>query len=100
MIKKEHPDSGVVFIGPCAAKKLEAMRRTVRSDVDFVITFEELDAMFIARDIEFDDFKVGAVHSLLFTPISSSMVVRGTFFFISVERFCPIFSITSMEQQK
>jgi iron only hydrogenase large subunit-like protein len=35
------------------------MRRTVRSDVDFVITFEELDAMFIAKDIEFDDFKVG-----------------------------------------
>lgn len=59
MIKKEHPDASVVFIGPCAAKKLEAMRRTVRSDVDFVITFEELDAMFIARDIEFDDFRVG-----------------------------------------
>ena len=59
VIKKEHPDSSVVFIGPCAAKKLEAMRRTVRSDVDFVITFEELDAMFIAQDIEFDDFKVG-----------------------------------------
>lgn len=59
LIKKEHPDASVVFIGPCAAKKLEAMRRTVRSDVDFVITFEELDAMFVARDIEFDDFRVG-----------------------------------------
>lgn len=59
MIKKEHPDSSVVFIGPCAAKKLEAMRRTIRSDVDFVITFEELDAMFLARDIEFDDFRIG-----------------------------------------
>lgn len=59
LIKKEHPNASVVFIGPCAAKKLEAMRRTVRSDVDFVITFEELDAMFVARDIEFDDFRVG-----------------------------------------
>ena len=48
-IKKEHPNAKVVFIGPCAAKKLEAMRKTVRSDVDFVITFEELDAMFEAR---------------------------------------------------
>ena len=56
IIKKEHPDASVVFIGPCAAKKLEASRRTVRSDVDFVITFEELDAMFIVKDIEFDDF--------------------------------------------
>lgn len=42
-IKKEHPNAKVVFIGPCAAKKLEAMRKTVRSDVDFVITFELLD---------------------------------------------------------
>lgn len=51
-IKKEHPNAKVVFIGPCAAKKLEAMRKTVRSDVDFVITFEELDAMFEARGID------------------------------------------------
>ena len=51
-IKKEHPNAKVVFIGPCAAKKLEAMRKTVRSDVDFVVTFEELDAMFEARGID------------------------------------------------
>lgn len=51
-IKKKHPDAKVVFIGPCAAKKLEAMRRTVRSDVDFVITFEELNAMFEAKGID------------------------------------------------
>ncbi len=50
-IKKEHPNAKVVFIGPCAAKKLEAMRHSVRSDVDFVITFEELDAMFEAKGI-------------------------------------------------
>ncbi len=51
IIKREHPDAGVVFIGPCASKKLEASRRTVRSDVDFVITFEELAAMFEAKGI-------------------------------------------------
>lgn len=56
-IKEDYPDSKVVFIGPCAAKKLEASRRTVRSDVDFVITFEELDAIFTARHIEIEDFK-------------------------------------------
>ncbi|MBO4515704.1 MAG: 4Fe-4S binding protein, partial [Lachnospiraceae bacterium] len=38
IIKKERPNASVVFIGPCASKKLEASRRTVRSDVDFVIT--------------------------------------------------------------
>lgn len=51
-IKKEHPQAKVVFIGPCAAKKLEAMRKSVRSDVDFVITFEELQAMLDAKGIE------------------------------------------------
>lgn len=56
-IKQEHPDARVVFIGPCAAKKLEAMRRTVRSDVDFVITFEELQAMFDAKDIDLEDYE-------------------------------------------
>ena len=33
-VKQDDPDAKVVFIGPCASKKLEAMRRTVRSDVD------------------------------------------------------------------
>ena len=51
VIKEDHPDAEVVFIGPCASKKLEASRRTVRSDVDFVITFEELLGMFDARNI-------------------------------------------------
>ena len=53
MVKKEHPDARICFIGPCAAKKLEANRRTVRSDVDFVLTFEELQGMFDAKDIDF-----------------------------------------------
>ncbi len=50
-IKQDKPNAKVVFIGPCAAKKLEAMRESVRSDVDFVITFEELSAIFDARGI-------------------------------------------------
>ena len=50
-IKRHQPEARVVFIGPCAAKKLEAMRKSVRSDVDFVITFEELSAIFEAKGI-------------------------------------------------
>ena len=53
LIKEKHPDAKVVFIGPCAAKKLEASRKSVRSEVDFVLTFEELAAMFDAKDINF-----------------------------------------------
>lgn len=52
MIKKDHPGCKVAFIGPCAAKKLEASRRTIRSDVDFVLTFEEVLGMFDAKGIE------------------------------------------------
>ena len=51
--KKEHPGCKVVFVGPCAAKKLEAIRENIRSDVDFVLTFEELMGMFEAREIDF-----------------------------------------------
>lgn len=56
-IKEDHPDASVVFIGPCASKKLEASRRTVRSDVDFVITFEELVGMFEAKNIILNEIK-------------------------------------------
>lgn len=56
-IKQKYPDCKVVFIGPCAAKKLEASRRSVRSDVDFVITFEELSAMFEAKGIDIKTFE-------------------------------------------
>ncbi len=57
IIKQEHPDAHVVFIGPCASKKLEASRRTVRSDVDFVITFEELTGMFEAKGILLEEIQ-------------------------------------------
>lgn len=53
LIKKENPDCKIVFIGPCSSKKLEASRRTVRSDIDFVITFEELMGMFVAKEVDF-----------------------------------------------
>ena len=52
LIKHEHPNAKVVFIGPCAAKKLEAMRKSVRSEVDFVLTFEEMDGIFDAKHVD------------------------------------------------
>jgi len=55
-IKQRTPQARVVFIGPCAAKKLEASRASVRSDVDFVITFEELAGIFDAKNIDFSKY--------------------------------------------
>ncbi|MDD7652704.1 MAG: 4Fe-4S dicluster domain-containing protein [Candidatus Faecousia sp.] len=53
LMKKQNPGCKVVFVGPCAAKKLEAIREDIRSDVDFVLTFEELMGMFEAKGVDF-----------------------------------------------
>lgn len=57
LMKRRYPGCKVAFIGPCAAKKLEASRRTIRSDVDFVLTFEELRGMFEAKNIDFSQIE-------------------------------------------
>lgn len=51
-IKEYDPKAKVVFIGPCTAKKAEIRTTEVRQYVDSAITFEELQALFDARDIE------------------------------------------------
>ncbi|WP_067557090.1 4Fe-4S dicluster domain-containing protein [Faecalibaculum rodentium] len=52
MVKKNHPNAKIAFIGPCAAKKLEASRKSVRSDVDFVLTFEEVMGMLVGKGVD------------------------------------------------
>ena len=54
LVRRSRPGCKVVFVGPCAAKKLEAMQEELRSDVDFVLTYEELMGIFKARQIDFD----------------------------------------------
>ncbi len=61
LMKQQYPGCKVVFVGPCAAKKLEAIRADIRSDVDFVLTFEELQGMFEAKDIDFANIPDGVV---------------------------------------
>ena len=58
MVKKDFPGCKVVFVGPCAAKKLEAIRADIRSDVDFVLTFEELAGIIEAKDLDLDNLEV------------------------------------------
>ena len=59
LIKQKEPNCKIVFVGPCAAKKLEASRRTIRSYVDFVLTFEEVAGMFDARGVDFAELPEG-----------------------------------------
>ena len=51
-IKSTDPDSKIVFIGPCTAKKMEFQKEEVHRYVDSVITFEELQALFDSKDID------------------------------------------------
>ncbi|MCK5343667.1 MAG: 4Fe-4S binding protein, partial [Candidatus Heimdallarchaeota archaeon] len=51
-IKKINPDAIVVFIGPCIAKKEECFDPFVQQYVDFVMTYEELAALFQAYEID------------------------------------------------
>ncbi len=46
------PGCHVVFIGPCIAKKGEAMYTKASEYVDYAITFEEMQALFAARSID------------------------------------------------
>ena len=52
VIKKAHPDSKIVFIGPCVAKKGEIKQESVKPYIDAAMTFEELQAMIDAYDID------------------------------------------------
>lgn len=49
-IRAKYPERKVVFFGPCIAKKMEIMK--VKNDADYVLTFEELAAMFSAKSID------------------------------------------------
>ncbi len=51
-IKQADPRARVIFIGPCVAKKREFQLGKTMGAIDCAITFEELCAMFVARDIE------------------------------------------------
>lgn len=49
IVKKEQKDAVTVFFSPCVAKKKEAQQNP---NVDYVLNFEELGALFIALKIE------------------------------------------------
>lgn len=51
-LKKKNPNSMVIFIGPCTAKKGEIKRPELEGAVDYVLTFEEISSMFDAFEID------------------------------------------------
>ncbi len=49
IVREKHPDAITVFIGPCIAKRLEAMDA---EEIDYVMTFEELGALLAGMNID------------------------------------------------
>lgn len=74
-IKREHPDYKVVFVGPCVAKKKEAL--SIESGIDAVLTFEELSAMFEAKDIDLVESKKAVASFGEASPYGRGFAVSG-----------------------
>ena len=55
-IKETTPGAKVVFIGPCTAKKMEFQQEHI-TGIDCVITFEELQALFDAREVNVENLE-------------------------------------------
>ena len=51
-IKNHNENAHVVFIGPCVSKKKEIQKEEVKKYVDYVLTFEELQALVDAKEID------------------------------------------------
>lgn len=66
LVKQLHPDAKTVFIGPCMAKKEEALNPSVVDAIDYVLTFEELRALLGAKEIRIDEMPVDPLNNASF----------------------------------
>ena len=68
IVKKEHPDAVTVFVSPCVAKRAESYENP---NVDYVLNYEELGALFIATKIQITELEGGKY------PVESSKQARN-----------------------
>ena len=54
MVKAEDPDAVTVFIGPCIAKKSEALDLSIEGNADYALTLSEARAMMRAKGVELE----------------------------------------------
>lgn len=59
LLKAKDPECITVFIGPCIAKKSEAMDHGIEGNADFVLTFTEIEAMMKAKGVELKPCEMG-----------------------------------------
>ena len=66
LIKNADPTAKVIFIGPCTSKKLEYKLEKTEDAIDSVISFEELQAFFDAREIDIESLEETALNNASF----------------------------------
>lgn len=66
LIKSMDENCAVVFIGPCIAKKAEINEPDLKGITDYVITFEELQAMLEAYNIELEACEEASLNNASF----------------------------------
>ena len=70
LIKAREPEAVTVFIGPCIAKKSEALDQKIENNADYVLTYSEIRAIMKAKDIALtpveDTEQIGSVHGKRF----------------------------------
>lgn len=70
MIKAKDPDAITVFIGPCVAKKDEILDLGLEGNADYVLTYNELQCMFAAKNVtltpQADPLQHGSVYGKRF----------------------------------
>ncbi len=54
LVKKELPNAVTVFVSPCVAKRAESFEN---KNVDFVMNYEELGALFVAKKIQITELE-------------------------------------------
>ena len=71
IIKAQHSDAKVVFIGPCIAKKGEAIQKKYEGIVDAVLTFDELN-----KWLESEDIKLGELPESNFDGVGAARAAK------------------------
>lgn len=66
LIKQTDSKAKIVFIGPCTAKKQEVKEDDLIGITDYVLTFEELQAMFDAYGIEIENCEESPLNNASF----------------------------------
>lgn len=77
MIKLLRPNTSVVFIGPCIAKKAEAQREEFKGIIDAVITFNELDEWLESKNISISNCAESGFDSTTVAPTAKLFPIPG-----------------------